>query len=92
MAGSGATRYRAAAPATLVLADLPPFTAVYHRSSGITHLLVEPAPDILAVLAPGPLTLDALRAALAARFDLDDATALGERLEELVAAGLIEAA
>ncbi len=85
-------RYRAAPPATLIAADLPPFTALYHRASGITHLLIEPAPEILVALADGPLSLDGLRGALAARFDLADEEALAARLEELVAAGLVAAA
>lgn len=85
-------RYRAAAPATLAAADLPPFIALYHRTSGITHLLIEPAPEILAALADAPLTLAELRERLAERFDLADAEALPARLDELVAAGLVEAA
>lgn len=77
--------------ATLITADLPPFTAVLHRESGITHLLVEPAPDILATLGDEALTLPALRARLAERFELDG-DGLQARLDELVAAGLVEAA
>lgn len=88
----GAAQYRATARDTLVVAELSPFTAVYHRASGITHLLVEPAPEILTALADVPLTLDGLRAALAVSFELDDAATLTERLGELVAAGLVELA
>ena len=77
--------------ATLVTAELPPFTAAFHRESGITHLLVEPAPDILAALSDEPLTLAGLRARLAERFELDG-DGLAARLDELVAAGLVEAA
>ncbi len=86
-----AARYRAAAAATLVTAELPPFTAAYHRASGITHLLVEPAPQILAALGGEALTGVELRGRLAAMYELDDG-ALDERLLELVAAGLIEPA
>ena len=85
-------QYRAARPETLVAAELPPFTAVYHRESGTTHLLVEPAPEILAALANGSLTIDALRERLAERFDLIDENGLAMRLDELVAAGLVAAA
>lgn len=84
--------YRAARPETLTAADLAPFTAVYHRESGITHLLVEPAPEILAALAAAPLSLEDLRAALSERFDLAGGEALAARLDELVAAGLVTAA
>lgn len=85
------TRYRASPAATLLATDLAPFTALYHRASGTTHLLAEPAPEILAALTE-PLTLEALRARLAERFDLTDDAALAARLEELVAAGLVAAA
>lgn len=81
--------------ATLLTAELPPFTAVLHRESGITHLLVEPAPDILTALTGEPLTLADLRARLGEQFELADDEAgdgLAARLVELVAAGLVEAA
>nr|WP_208403919.1 HPr-rel-A system PqqD family peptide chaperone [Sphingomonas insulae] len=78
----------------MLTADLDAFTAVFHRPSGITHLLASPAPEILAALADGPLDRPALLATLAATFDLADADdeALAARLDELVVAGLIEAA
>ena len=83
-----------AAPATaLLVAPLDSFTAIFHRASGITHLLAEPAPEILAALAGGDLTLDALLDRLGEGYDLADADrdALAARLAELVAAGLVEA-
>ena len=75
----------------LVLAPLDAFTAVYHRASGITHLLTEPAPQILAILAEGDLSLDALLARLERDYDLEDAdrSALAARLDELIDAGLV---
>ncbi len=83
--------YRADPPGGLVLAPLDAFTAVYHRRSGMTHLLTEPAPQILAILGEATLSLDALLDRLAGDFDLADATrpALAARLDELVAAGLV---
>lgn len=88
------TRYRAAAPATLVAASLPPFTAVYQRASGTTHLLVEPAPEILTALAEAALTRAELATRLRAEFDLPSGAeaALAARLAELVEAGLVAAA
>ena len=83
--------YRAAPAAARVHVDLAPFTAVYDRRSGITHLLAEPAPDILAALTDNPLSLDALHARLAARFEVDG-DGLATRLAELVATGLVGAA
>ena len=86
-------RFRAAAPDTLLSERLDVLTAVYHRASGITHLLAEPAPEIMALLASGPLTACALLARLAEAYTLGDADehALKARLDELVAAGLVEA-
>ncbi len=83
--------YRADPPGGLVVAPLDAFTAVYHRRSGMTHLLTEPAPQILAILGEATLSLDALLDRLAGDFDLADATrpALAARLDELVAAGLV---
>ena len=85
-------RYRAAPASALLVQPLDAFTAVFHRASGITHLLTEPAPEILAALADEALTLDGLLARLGDRYELADAEAdaLAARLEELVTAGLVE--
>ncbi len=78
--------------ATLRVVALDDLTLVYHRESGITHLLAPPAPEILDALAAEPLTSAALLARLSDEFDLGDADpqALAHRLDELVAAGLVE--
>ena len=83
--------YRADPPGGLVVTPLDAFTAVYHRRSGMTHLLTEPAPQILAILGEAGLSLNALLDRLADDYDLADATrpALAARLDELVAAGLV---
>lgn len=90
---SAAPRYRAAAPACLIVRPLDSLTALYHRASGQTHLLAPPAPEIVELLGEEVLDADALLARLAARYDLadPDSEALAARLEELVAAGLVEA-
>ena len=83
-----------ARPESLRICHLDAFTLVYHRESGITHLLTAPAPEILAALGEAGLTRAALAARLAAEYDLgdfDDA-ALDGRLGELVATGLVAAA
>lgn len=84
-------RYCAAPSATLRVIPLDLVTLVYHRRSGITHVLAPPAPEIIAALA-APLTIDALFATLAADYALieGDMAALAARVEELVAAGLVE--
>jgi len=86
------TRFRAPAAAALLIVPLDAFAAVFHRPSGGTHLLVEPAPQILEALAE-PMTLSALAERLSATYDLaGDADALAARVAELVAAGLVEPA
>jgi PqqD family protein of HPr-rel-A system len=83
--------YRAASPATLRIVPLDALTLVYHRASGITHIVDAPVPEILDALAE-PLSVDGLLARLAEQFDLPDADALAlaVRLDELVSAGLVE--
>lgn len=84
--------YRAPPPGALLVAPLDVLTAVFHRPSGITHLLAEPAPQLLDALAEGAASLDTLVMRLSARFDLPDLdqAALRARLDELVVAGLVE--
>ena len=96
--------YRAPPEGGLLVAPLDEFTAVYHRASGITHLLTEPAPQILAILGEGALSLDALLDRLARDYDLTDGDltdrdltdgtreALAARLAELVESGVVERA
>jgi PqqD family protein of HPr-rel-A system len=78
----------------LRIVHLDSFIAVYHRCSGLTHLLTAPAPEILATLGESGLTRAALGERLAADFDLLDLdeAALAERLDELVTCGLVSAA
>jgi len=83
--------YRAASPATLRIVPLDALTLIYHRASGITHIVDAPVPEILEALVE-PLSVDALLAHLSEQFDLPDADAmaLAVRLDELVDAGLVE--
>ncbi|HEX8303007.1 HPr-rel-A system PqqD family peptide chaperone [Sphingomonas sp.] len=85
------TQYRAASPETLRIVPLDALTLIYHRASGITHVVDAPVPEILEALAE-PLSVDALLARLAAEYDLLDADplALAVRLDELATAGLVE--
>lgn len=87
-----ATRYRAAAPETLRIVPLDALTLIYHRASGITHIVDSPVPEILEALAAGPLAAPDLMAQLSERFDLVDADphALAMRLDELAEVGLVE--
>ena len=88
------TIYCAPPAEALLVAPLDEFTAVFHRASGITHLLTEPAPQILTTLGEGGMTLDALLATLSAEYAIADSDrdALAARLDELVVSGLVAAA
>jgi PqqD family protein of HPr-rel-A system len=86
--------YRADPPAALITEPLDAFFAVFHRPSGITHLLASPAPEILDLLSREALSLNGLLERLSANYALVDADrqALEERLTELVEAGLVQRA
>ncbi len=85
------SRYRAADPATLRIVPLDALTLIYHRASGMTHIVDAPVPEIPETLT-SPLTAAALLDRLSETFDLADADldALTARLDELVATGLVE--
>uniref|UniRef100_UPI0035CA2239 HPr-rel-A system PqqD family peptide chaperone n=1 Tax=uncultured Sphingomonas sp. TaxID=158754 RepID=UPI0035CA2239 len=86
--------YRMARAESLDIVHLDSFAAVYHRASGITHLLTAPAPEILATLGEAGMTRAMLLERLAIDFALGDgdAAVLRERLDELVASGLVATA
>lgn len=83
-------RYCAPPADALIAVELDALTALFHRPSGITHLVAAPVPEILAVLREA-MTADDLLAALARDYDLadPDPAALAARLDELVASGLV---
>jgi PqqD family protein of HPr-rel-A system len=84
--------YRADPPEMLRIVPLDSLTAIYHRASGQTHVVAEPVPDLLAALSDGPCDV----AVLASRLGLDGSEAtcalLTERLDELIATGLVATA
>jgi PqqD family protein of HPr-rel-A system len=85
-----ATRYRAPPADGLLLASLDELVAVFHRASGITHLVTSPVPELIGALSGTWMTLDAIEG----EFELidGDRTALATMLDELAVAGLIERA
>lgn len=89
------TLWHAPAPGRLVVTPLDSLTALFDRASGQTHILSPPMPEMLAALASGPATAEALLDRLAADFDLageGDALAIvAARLAELAELGLVEA-
>jgi PqqD family protein of HPr-rel-A system len=81
------TRYSAPSDACLISVPLDGLTAVYHRPSAQTHVLIEPAPQILNALRAKELTLAELRTALGLAHDQE--AVLQERLSELEESGLV---
>lgn len=87
--------YKAEAAAMLLIQPLDSMTAIYHRRSGITHIVAEPVPQILQVMGDTALTTGEIVQRLGSAFDLDhiDAESLiAERLEEMAALGFLERA
>lgn len=85
-----ATRHRAPPASDLCVADLDELVAIFHRASGITHLVASPVPDLLTAMAGRWMTMDDLER----EFDLidGDRDGLAAILDGLVEAGLIERA
>lgn len=93
MAGPQSLKYKAEPADQLLVEPLDAMTLIYQRRSGITHIVAEPVPEILAVMSEDALDAAQVAARLAAQFDFDaeDAEAIvASRLEELAALGLVE--
>jgi PqqD family protein of HPr-rel-A system len=85
-----ATRYRAPLPDGLAVVELDALVVVFHRASGITHLVAPPVPELLELMAGRWLTLDEIEAAFET---VDgDRAALEAMLGDLTVAGLMERA
>ncbi len=88
------TLYRAEASDDLIIRPLDAMTLIYQRRSGITHLVSEPVPEILAAMGGAAMTAENLAAKLATQFDLggeaDAIAVVADRLEELADLGLVE--
>jgi len=86
-------KYRAAAKDDLIWHDLDSMTLLFHRPSGITHMLADPAPAILEVMEGETLTAADIASRLIAKFDveadLDAEHIVLARLEELSGLGLV---
>lgn len=90
--------YRASDPAdTAPPVLLDGFTLIYHRPSGQTHLLAEPAPEILAALAEGDADAVEIMKRLAREHGIldsegDTEAVIAARMAELAELGLIRPA
>lgn len=86
-------RFRADPVDARIAIEMDGMVVLFHRPSGMTHLLISPAPEILDVIADVPGDCADILARLRARFDVDvegDMMAVvRDRLIELEAAGLV---
>lgn len=75
------------------MTPLDGLTALYHRTSGITHIVAEPVPQILDIIRQTPLSETALFDQLVAQYDVPATTetraAFASRLDELKEVGLL---
>lgn len=87
-------RYRSDPAEDRVLVEIEGLSLIYHRPSGVTHILAPPAPQLIEVLTE-PLTFAELMERLTGAFQLegegDQAELVRARLEELRASGLVRA-
>ncbi len=86
--------YRAAASEGLIQHPLDSMTLIFQKSSGITHMVVDPVPAILAVMNKDALTAEDIAGRLSDSYDLEDSGAAADivlaRLVELCSLGLVE--
>ena len=94
MAGLPVTQYRAEPADQRVIEPLDSMTLIYQRRSGITHIVAEPVPQILAAMGYDAVDVATLVARLVQHFDLGDADEadyiIGARLDELADLGLVD--
>ena len=87
-------RYLAEAADTRIIMPLDQMTLIYQRRSGITHIVADPVPQILAAMDDGACDAALIAARLWAQYDLGDAVqaraVLAARLAELAQLGLVE--
>ena len=85
--------YRAAPREDLIWHDLDSMTLLYHRPSGITHMLADPAPAIIDIIDGTALAVTEIATRLSAMFDIEAGVATEDiilaRLDELAALGLV---
>jgi PqqD family protein of HPr-rel-A system len=84
--------YIADSPEAVRAFELDGLTALYHRPSGMTHILAAPAPQILEALARAPGDAASIVERIAETFQIesdDPETEISARLAELEAAGLV---
>jgi PqqD family protein of HPr-rel-A system len=88
------TLYKAEPADQRLVEPLDAMTLIYQRRSGITHMVAEPVPEMLAAMGDDAVDAAELVARLSEQFDLGDAgdaeSVITARLEELAELGLVE--
>lgn len=86
--------YRASAPDGLIQHQLDSMTLIFQKPSGITHIVADPVPAILDVMAQDVLDAETIAQRLSNNFDLENTGDAVEivlaRLVELCALGLVD--
>lgn len=86
--------YRATAPDGLIQHPLDSMTLIFQKSSGITHMVADPVPAILEVMAEEALNADDIVQRLSSSYNLEDSADAADivvaRLTELCTLGLVE--
>lgn len=86
--------YKAEPVSGRIVTPLDVMTVIFQRVSGITHIVAEPVPEILAAMGDDVCDVALVAARLAIQFDLGDAAQakaiIADRLEELATLGLVE--
>jgi PqqD family protein of HPr-rel-A system len=93
MTASQTTKFKAEPADQILVTPLDSLTLVYQRRSGITHIVAEPAPEILEAMGADALSVEEVAQRLAAQFDFDGTQAtdiIFVRLNELADLGLVE--
>ncbi len=84
--------FRTDLEAELRSVEMDGLALLFHRPSGMTHIVAPPAPQILEALRLGPADAGEILARMRAWYDLEGdeaADAVEARLDELEAAGLV---
>ena len=88
----GNARYIADPEEEVSVVQLDGLALLFHRPSGMTHIVAPPAPQILQALRLGPADVGEILARLRSWYDFevdDENGALEARIGELEAAGLV---
>ena len=79
-------RYRAASPDCLIMVQLDSLWAIYHRSSGLTHVVTDAMVAILGAVQDATATVEGIASAIGERGAVE---AVRSHIADLAEAGLL---